>query len=70
MPDAAVLHGFFRSGASYRVRIALNLKGVAYRDVFHNLRKGEQNAADYRPSIRRASCPRSRSTAQRLPRDS
>ena len=48
MPDAALLHGFFRSGASYRVRIALNLKGVGYRDVFHNLRKGEQNAADYR----------------------
>ena len=48
MPDAPVLHGFFRSGASYRVRIALNLKGIAYRDAFHHLRKGEQNAPAYR----------------------
>lgn len=46
--DAPTLHGFFRSGASYRVRIALNLKGVAYRDAFHHLRKGEQNAPAYR----------------------
>jgi maleylpyruvate isomerase len=41
------LHGYFRSGASYRVRIALNLKGVAYADVFHHLRKGEQRAPGY-----------------------
>jgi maleylacetoacetate isomerase len=42
-----VLHGYFRSTASYRVRIALNLKGVVYADAFHHLRKGEQRAADY-----------------------
>ena len=42
-----VLHGYFRSTASYRVRIALNLKGVAYADAFHHLRKGEQRAAEY-----------------------
>jgi maleylpyruvate isomerase len=48
MPDAPTLHGFFRSGASYRVRIALNLKGIAYADAIHNLRTGEQNAAPYR----------------------
>lgn len=42
-----VLHGYFRSGASYRVRIALNLKGVRYADAFHHLRKGEQHAAAY-----------------------
>lgn len=41
------LHGYFRSTASYRVRIALNMKGVAYADAFHHLRKGEQRAADY-----------------------
>lgn len=41
------LHGYYRSTASYRVRIALNLKGVAYSDVFHHLRKNEQNAAAY-----------------------
>ena len=42
-----VLHGYFRSTASYRVRIALNLKGVAYANAFHHLRKGEQHAPDY-----------------------
>jgi len=46
--DAVTLHGYFRSGASYRVRIALNLKGIAYADAFHHLRKGEQNAPEYR----------------------
>ena len=43
----AVLHGYFRSTATYRVRIALNLKGVAYADAFHHLRKGEQRAPGY-----------------------
>lgn len=42
-----ILHGYFRSTASYRVRIALNLKGVAYADAFHHLRKGEQHMPDY-----------------------
>lgn len=47
MTEAFALHGYFRSTASYRVRIALNLKGIAYRDVFHHLRKGEQRAPAY-----------------------
>jgi maleylpyruvate isomerase len=38
------LHGFFRSGASYRVRIALALKGVAYDGAFYRLRAGEHRA--------------------------
>ncbi|WP_394646824.1 maleylacetoacetate isomerase [uncultured Sphingomonas sp.] len=42
-----VLHGYFRSTAAYRVRIALNLKQVAWRDVFHHLRRGGQRAPDY-----------------------
>lgn len=41
------MHGYYRSSASYRVRIALNLKGIAYDDVFHHLRKGEQSAPSY-----------------------
>jgi maleylpyruvate isomerase len=41
------LHGYFRSSAAFRVRIALNLKGVAYDNVFHHLVKGEQSAPDY-----------------------
>lgn len=42
-----ILHGYWRSTASYRVRIALNLKDVAYTDAFHHLRHGEQRAPDY-----------------------
>lgn len=42
-----LLHGYFRSTASYRVRIALNLKGIAYDNAFHHLQKGEQRAPGY-----------------------
>ncbi len=45
-PDL-VLHDYWRSTASYRVRIALNLKGLSYRQVSHDLRHGEQRAPDY-----------------------
>jgi maleylacetoacetate isomerase len=38
------LHGYFRSSASYRVRIALNLKGLRAEHLSHHLRKGEQRA--------------------------
>ena len=41
------LHGYFRSGASWRVRIALNLKGLTVTHVSHHLRRGEQRAPDY-----------------------
>ncbi len=41
------LHGFFRSGASYRVRIGLALKGLKAEQAFHHLRKGEQRAPAY-----------------------
>ena len=41
------LHGYFRSAAAYRVRIALNLKGLTAKHAFRHLRKGEQRAPDY-----------------------
>jgi maleylpyruvate isomerase len=44
------LYSYFRSSASYRVRIALNLKGLSYDVLPVHLVKngGEQNSADYR----------------------
>jgi maleylpyruvate isomerase len=42
-----ILHGYFRSSASWRVRIALRLKGLAYENVFHHLRRNEQSAPEY-----------------------
>jgi maleylpyruvate isomerase len=41
------LHGYFRSSASYRVRIALNLKGLSAEQLSHHLRRGEQRAPNY-----------------------
>ena len=43
-----VLHDYFRSSAAYRVRIALNLKGVAYESRVVNLLEGEQKGSAYR----------------------
>lgn len=42
-----ILHGYFRSTASWRVRIALGLKGLEAGQVIHHLRKGEQRAPEY-----------------------
>lgn len=41
------VYGYFRSSASYRLRIALNLKGLAPEQAFVHLRRGEQRAPDY-----------------------
>ena len=41
------LYTYFRSSAAYRVRIALNLKGLPYEAVPIHLLKKEQNAPDY-----------------------
>ena len=43
----AVLHGFFRSSASWRLRIALALKGVAYDQKSYKLRPGEQRSEEF-----------------------
>ncbi|MFN3537575.1 MAG: maleylacetoacetate isomerase [Brevundimonas sp.] len=39
-----ILHGYWRSGTSYRTRIALNLKGLTYDQVGIDLRKGAQKS--------------------------
>jgi maleylacetoacetate isomerase len=43
-----ILYDYFRSSAAYRVRIALNLKGVDYERRQIDLREGEQQSAEYR----------------------
>src|ERR1700684_3062087 len=43
-----VLFDYFRSSAAYRVRIALNLKGVDYERVPINLLEGAQKDQAYR----------------------
>jgi len=41
------LYTYFRSSAAFRVRIALNLKGLAYDTAFVHLARGEQRAPAY-----------------------
>jgi maleylpyruvate isomerase len=39
------LYGYWRSSAAYRLRIALNLKGITYDQISINLKDGEQSEA-------------------------
>jgi len=41
------LYGYFRSSASFRVRIALNLKKLSYEPAFVHLPRGEHRAPAY-----------------------
>lgn len=42
-----ILHGYWRSGTSYRTRIALNLKKLEYRQAPLDLRAGAQKSEAY-----------------------
>jgi len=61
-----VLYDYFRSSACYRVRIALNLKGIAYEAVPVNLLEREQQADDYRARNPQAFVPTLEIDGQRL----
>ena len=41
------LHGYWRSSAAYRVRIALNLKGLEVEAIHHALPRGAHRAEAY-----------------------
>lgn len=45
--SGVVLYDFWRSSACYRVRIALNLKGIAYEAMTTDLSKGQQKDPGY-----------------------
>ncbi len=61
-----VLHDYFRSSAAYRVRIALNLKGIAYESRPVNLVEGEQKGDAYRALNPQALVPMLEIDGQRL----
>ena len=44
---SVTLYGFWRSLAAYRVRVALNLKGIAFEEIAINLAAGEQYGEAY-----------------------
>ncbi len=48
MTAEMVLYTYFRSSAAWRVRIALNFKGLKREDVFIHLRRKDQLAPEYR----------------------
>ena len=61
-----VLYDYHRSSAAYRVRIALNLKGVDYERRAVNLLESEQKSTDYRALNPQALVPMLEIDGQRL----
>ena len=53
------LYHYWRSSCSWRVRWALELKGIAYQSVPVNLLKSEQKQAQYETQIEEPGCHQS-----------
>lgn len=51
------MYGFWRSAASFRVRAALNLKGLAFEETMIDLDEGEQHAPPFKAINPAASVP-------------
>ena len=51
------LYGYYLSSNVYRVRVALNLKGVAYEDEIINALEGDTASPDYRAVNPQAKIP-------------
>jgi maleylacetoacetate isomerase len=51
------MYGFWRSAASFRVRAALNLKGLAFDETMIDLDAGEQNAPSFKAINAAAAVP-------------
>ena len=51
------IYTYWRSQAAFRVRIAMNLKGLRSEDVFVNLDRGEQYKAEYKATNPQAVVP-------------
>jgi maleylacetoacetate isomerase len=60
------LYDYYRSSASYRVRIALNLKGLDYERVPVNLLEGEQKDEAYRARNSQGFVPMLEADGERL----
>ena len=63
---ALILYDYHRSSASYRVRIALNLKGAAYERVPVSLIAGEQRSDAYRARNPQGFVPMLEADGQRI----
>jgi glutathione S-transferase len=50
------LYSYFYSSATYRVRVALNLKGIPYKVVPANTVAGHNGDQIFVPSIRKCAC--------------
>jgi maleylpyruvate isomerase len=48
MSETLLFHGYWRSGTSYRTRIGLNIKGLAYEQAPVDLRAGDQRSEAFR----------------------